>query len=393
MINTGIQETNTSCIPGPPCTNCGNQIAQMTTQINVLQTEKAGIEAQLDGGQTQVLLNAINSNMNSGQLKNLLLANSPLSAQVLLAYISKNGTPPGIFKDVLIPNSPVSKEVRPALYAKIATMPPGIKNQIIAAQSNYQNRTLSVVDGELQSAIGKRQELYNQQMTYYIDQSETDPNANAAMINELQIQNTEASKEALASTYLAEENYPAALSTINSLSPQSPEAQAEKDLLLLLHGLYSSGRDIYQMSATEEQAVRATAAMTNECLARSNARVILFAAFGEPLDMDIQLGNQRTGNPAPEIAKTEPIPSFLGESYPNPSEDQVNMECNVPDGLTGNLSIFDVNGKLVYSRQISSGLQIITVDVSNWVDGVYMCSLEADGKRIGNQRIVVANQK
>lgn len=393
MINTGIQETNTSCIAGPPCTNCHSLIMQMTAQVSSLENEKAAIEAQLNGGQEQVLLNAINSNMNSGQLKNLLLVNSPLSDQVLLAYIGRNGTPPGIFKDVLIQNSPVSKEVRPALYAKIGAMPPGIKNQIIAAQSNYQNRTLSVVDGELQSATGKRQELYNQQMAYYIDRTETDSTANDSIKLQLQAQNTQAALEALASTCLAEENYTAATTVIHSLHPQSPEAQAEKDLLSLLLSLYSGGRDIFQMTAAEELFVRNTAALSGECLARSNARVILFAAFGEPLDLDIQLNGQRTANPEPEIRSNEPVPSFLGESYPNPAGDQVNMECNVPEGLTGNLSIFDINGRLIYNRQISSGLQIVSVDVSQWVDGMYLCTLDADGERIGNQRIVVADQK
>jgi hypothetical protein len=393
MINTGIQETSTSCIPGPPCTNCGNQIAQMTTQIGSLQSEKYGIESQLDGGQTQVLLNAINSNMNSGQLKNLLLANSPLSDEVLLAYIAKNGTPPGIFKDVLVPNSPVSKVVRPILYAKIATMPLGIKNQIITAQSNSQNRTLSVVDAELQSAIGKRQDLYNQQMAYYIDRTEIDSTANDSIKLQLQAQNTQASLAALASTYLVEENYPAASITINALNPQTSEAQAEKDLLSLLLNIYSGGRDIYQMTATEELFVRNAAALDTECLARSNARVILFAAYGEPLDLNIQMNSQRAANPQMQNSNTDKQQSFLGESYPNPASDQINIECNVSEGFTGILSIFDINGKLVCSRQITSGQQIVSIDVSNWFDGVYMCSLDVDGARIGNQRIVVANQK
>jgi PKD domain/Secretion system C-terminal sorting domain len=389
---TGFQMTPTSCDPAPPCTNCGNQIAALNTQIDQLQTEKTSIQSQLDHGQTQMLLDAINSNMNSGQLKNLLLANSPLSDQVLLAYIAKNGTPPGTFKDVLIPNSPVSKAVRPALYAKIETMPNGIKNQVIEAQANYQNRTLSVVDDELQSVTGKRQELYNQQMSFYIDQSETDPNANAAIKNQLTIQNTEASKEALASTYLAEENYPAAAATINSLNPQNAEAQAEKDLLLLLLNIYSGGRDIYQMTAPEEQAVRATAALPTECLARSNARVILFAAFGEALDLDLQMNGARAGDPELETAIEPSNQVFFGESYPNPAGDQVTMQCRLPEGNSGTLTIFDVNGKLIYSQSVNAGQQIITIDTQIWTNGIYFCSLEANGIRIGTQKILIAKE-
>lgn len=229
VTNTGFAATPTSCIPGPPCSNCSGRLSQLDGIITQLEAEKTIIQNQLDVGQTQQLLEGINSNMSSGQLESLLLSHSPLSDQVLLAYIAKNGTPPEIFKNVVILNSPVSKEVRPALDEKIANMATGIKNQIIVAQTNYSNRTLSVVDRELQNKIGERQQVYNQQMDYFVTASENNPFMKDSVYMLLSRQNTEAAKEAIAASYLADENYPSASIAISALNPSSPEETSEKD--------------------------------------------------------------------------------------------------------------------------------------------------------------------
>ncbi len=83
--------------------------------LSIRRRKKITVQNQLDGGQTQQLITAINANMSSGQLQSLLPSNSPLSDQVSLAYSAKNGALPGNFKNVVVPNSPVSKDVRPSL--------------------------------------------------------------------------------------------------------------------------------------------------------------------------------------------------------------------------------------------------------------------------------------
>ncbi len=386
VINTNVIETSTSCDPGPPCTNCNPQMIILDNEIDDLETEKQGIVTTLDGGQTQVLLDAINANISGGPLKNLLLANSPLSDQVLLAYIAKNGTPPGLFKEVVIPNSPVSASVRPSLYTKIAGMPSGIKNQILAAQSSS-NRTLSIVEAELQSKIGQRQQVYNRQMTVYVDHSETDTLVEDSVYLLLQRENTFAATSALASAYLAGENYTAALSTINSLTPTTPSDQAEKDMLGLLFNIQSTGRDVFAMTALEQQQVRSVATMSFDCPARANARIILFIVYGEPLVIDLNQ-NARMAQEDSIVLNNE---NFLGESYPNPATGLLNMECRIPEGSTAVMEIFDINGKLIYSQVVKSDRQLITIETTDWTSGIYLCTLKTETQILGIQKIVVAN--
>ena len=392
IINTGIQQTNTSCDPGPPCSNCSGRLSQLDGVILQLEAEKTIVQNQIDGGQTQQLLDAINSTMPSGQLENLLLTHSPLSDLVLFAYIAKNGTPPEIFKNVIVPNSPVSKDVRPALDAKIANMAPGIKNQIIAAQSNYSNRTLSVVDGELQNKIGERQQVYNQQMDYFVNESENNPLMKDSVYTLLVRQNTEAAKEAIVASYLADENYPSASIAIAALNPSTPEETSEKDFLTLMYNIYSGGRDVFEMNPVEEQQVRSLAGLADDYLARANARVILFVVFGEPLQLDINLNNSSRISDPTNSASSGQTETFLGESYPNPATDEVNIECNVPDGTHAVLKFFDMNGRLLTTKQLANGQQLVTLDVHFWHAGVYMYEMIVDDKIISYQKMVITNK-
>lgn len=389
MINTGIQETATSCAPAPPCTNCTGRISQANATVSALRSEMNTLTASVDGGQTQNLLDAIDTVSSSGALETILLANSPLSDEVLLAFIARSGTPPSNFQNVIVANSPVSSAVRPVLIDAVTGTT--IYTAIVAAQSNYSNRTPSVVNSELMAATGDLQQLYNQQQYYYLDHLETD----STMVDSLNLllaqQGTEAAKQALAASYIDQQRYVEAGDVIKTLSTADEGDEAAHDLLSMLNNLYKDGRDIYTLLPAEVDLVRGISKMGNECIAKSNAKVILFVLYGEPLEMEFDFnGSMRQ---APPAVATGSDNSFLGESYPNPATTQVNMQCAVPDGQTANLSIFDMNGKLVYTQTVLSGKQTVTIETANWTEGIYMCSLDTETERIGLQKIVIVNKQ
>ncbi|MBK6527112.1 MAG: hypothetical protein IPG07_17125 [Crocinitomicaceae bacterium] len=79
--------------------------------------EIADLKALIDGGNTQTLLNVIATN-SPGQAKNALIAASPyLSDEVLLAYLASNPSS-GHAQQVMIANSPLSADVLAAFNAK-----------------------------------------------------------------------------------------------------------------------------------------------------------------------------------------------------------------------------------------------------------------------------------
>ncbi len=67
--------------------------------------------------------------------------------------------------------------------------------------------------------------------------------------------------------------------------------------------------------------------------------------------------------------------SSLFKLYPNPADDQVNLEFNLSQGEKLNVEIYSVSGGLVYSENagyVTSGAQVITVNVSDLPKGNYI---------------------
>ena len=124
-----VAKTSTSCtdLCPPPCFICCRvgQFNLLGNQADLLEAEYDIVLSNLDNGQGLVLLAAINANTPPGELMNLLIANSPLSDQVLLAFVElQPNTPPGIFNNVMLKNLPVSDDVWNKLRDKIINLPP-----------------------------------------------------------------------------------------------------------------------------------------------------------------------------------------------------------------------------------------------------------------------------
>jgi hypothetical protein len=233
--------------------------------------------------------------------------------------------------------------------------------------------------------------VYNQQQDFYLEKLGIDSTMQDSIYILLARQQTEMANVAIVASRLADENYPAAFAAIELLAPATPEEIAEKDLLVLLYNIYSSGRDVFQMTSSEEEQVRTIAELPDMSVARTNARVILFTVFGEPLtpEIDFDKGSRHSA-PAPAVAI--PTESFLGESYPNPASDEVNIACFVPQGAVAVIKFYDMTGKLIHSEQLSSGNQSLTLDTKNWQAGVYMYEMVVSDKITAYQKMVITNK-
>ena len=89
-----------------------------------------------------------------------------------------------------------------------------------------------------------------------------------------------------------------------------------------------------------------------------------------------------TGNDV--IAKT---PVVLGQNYPNPAKNKtvINVEFTSSEAV---LRIYNVLGKLVQELVISSDSKRITLDVSDYQEGIYLYSIEADGQKVTRRMTV-----
>lgn len=72
--------------------------------------------------------------------------------------------------------------------------------------------------------------------------------------------------------------------------------------------------------------------------------------------------------------------------------DEVNIECNVPYGAVAELKFFDMNGRLLITKQLASGQQLVTLDVHFWQAGVYMYEMVVDDKIVSYQKMVITSK-
>jgi hypothetical protein len=92
--------------------------------------------------------------------------------------------------------------------------------------------------------------------------------------------------------------------------------------------------------------------------------------------------------PPAQVENTRPAgPVVLGQNYPNPakSKTEIVVEFKTSEAV---LRIYDVLGKKVEEIIVSSDKKTITIDVSDYKEGIYLYSIEADGQKVTKRMTV-----
>ena len=90
-------------------------------------------------------------------------------------------------------------------------------------------------------------------------------------------------------------------------------------------------------------------------------------------------------NPGNDVTAKTPV--LLGQNYPNPAKNKtlINVEFTSNEAT---LRIYNVLGKLIEEIIVSSEDKRITLDVSDYQDGIYLYSIEADGQKVTRRMTV-----
>lgn len=84
------------------------------------------------------------------------------------------------------------------------------------------------------------------------------------------------------------------------------------------------------------------------------------------------------------IADVEGGTVKLGQNYPNPAIGKTYIEVSYEGAAT--LTIYNVVGKVVEELTVTSN--IITLDVSNYTEGIYLYTLESNGEKMTKRMTV-----
>ncbi|MFH1320903.1 MAG: T9SS type A sorting domain-containing protein [Bacteroidota bacterium] len=375
---------NSSC---HRCNTCCDQqfIDDKNDEIAYLEEEYAAVQAGLDGADTQLLLNAINSSIPNGQLKNLLLSSSPLSDTVLITLISRTPPlPPGIFKEVMNTNSPLSDKVMGWLVTILDGLPKGIAGEIREVQGiNPDFRTLTSIGRDIASAQGEIQQALNCMLINKLQSDSTD-----AAIVLLEAENTFEAGQTLFGTFLAQGDLLAASGKLGTMIAGTPGEQDWLDLqdIILQLKLASDTNTVFEIDDVQEQFIRDLAYQIPESPATSNAKSILRLVYGEdfpvviPAPPQLKMAQYDNDNNNNNDHFIDTVRSYLGKNYPDPFKNITYIPYFVSENTEkANIKIYNISGVILKEYKLEQGKHVLEVKTSGWGEGMYIYSIEIDG--------------
>lgn len=349
-------------------------------------------ENLIDGGNTNYLLDVI-STQSSGDVKNALLLASPyLSDEVLLAYLATN-PPNENLQQVILANSPVSQDVLDALNG--LNIPIGIKNQMNNGQTGvssmtYLNNEISFATTELNSIIDERIRLF------LTDTLVVNPLDSVAVF--LKEENRVIRKKQLCDTYIGKGDMLQAAQTRDSIAIEFGNSNYVKmaDIQLDMQGMPSS---CYAVNTDPliQQEVESVAYDPNDRINAVRGEALLALAFDslfiaviEPLEaIGSGLRMTQTGNGEHSIDSKEDALSM----YPNPSDGgQVFMEIKGDETLDNSVvEIYNITGQFIVSYQFIGENRIVALNSDKLIPGIYFVKLLSDNKLVETKKLLINN--
>ena len=75
--------------------------------------------------------------------------------------------------------------------------------------------------------------------------------------------------------------------------------------------------------------------------------------------------------------------------YPNPNNGSMVLECNLNENEVGTLFIYDLSGKLMSKKLLSSGTKSIAIDAKNLKAATYVYEIIVNNKRVKKDKFTI----
>jgi hypothetical protein len=329
--------------------------------------------------------------MASGQLKNLLLASSPyLSDNVLIALVNRTNLPTGIVKDVLIANSPLRPAVMTAIQNRIPHFPNGIANNINSAQTG--TSPMNILLGQISEAQSDRDLAVDELIRSYLYDTTLTHGLDSVQLALKLYGVTLEDKCKLAAAQVTAKDYAGAtltLDTIRTLNGGTLDNSCK--LLQLLIRLDQSPKGYFAIkmdTAFVSDSIAVSQMASNQLVeayvgAQSIMKAIYGVSFQEPID-PIPHNSMRISQPVADVTTPE-----LGKIYPNPNNGTMTFSYDLAAGSNGMLIMYDISGKKIDSFILKEGKNIEQISEDGLNGGVYFYEYVVDGNRINYGKIVI----
>ncbi len=369
-----------------------NQLDSLETEKTSLIQRKDSITANIDHGETQMLLDALASNMPRMWLTNLLLTHSPLSDTVLITAITREQQfPPMMFTLIMMKNLPVSSTVVPYYRLKYQTLPYHFKQILNYLEANPIAETPTLVENTIKGTDQLKANLNDRLTAYLLDSINNRRNDAIAL---LEHDGSIESLKTLVAVYVAENNYSDAAARLALIPQDNTENIEFVELYQRLINLYQQGKTIYEMDSIDFVFMDNLARECPENLAIVNARGIIELITGEqipfcPLDMEnrnLQLpGSENISN----IDYSNPDDEILGDNYPDPAQTKTTIPYNLPEGIKASLVIRNEMGNTMAQFDNLTGENKLTVKTIGWTPGTYLYSLIIEDINFDTKKMII----
>lgn len=341
----------------------------------------------IDGGDTQALLDDIN-NLSNGQLKDQLLDISPyLSDQSLLAYL-QNNPPTGHLKQVILANSPISSAVMNELDGM--SIPRGIKKQIYATQEGFSAR-----DELFAQMKGIADEMKTEEfelIDYYLKDTLI-KNGLDSLAAFLESKEEFYYKNMLFETYLLRYDTARARVVKDELYSLLDEgAKRAMELQLDISGSAAACFRVRDKQSIRNKADNLIGNQNRKACAKAEG-LIAFAddtlknAFIAPIVINTNSSATMQDDNNDETQKET---GFKMQNQPNPYSDETTINVEISQEIMdqAEIVVFDVTGRIINKYQVNKGEnQIIHKAGTN--KGVVFYSLFIDGKLKSTEKMLI----
>ncbi|MDT8412523.1 MAG: T9SS type A sorting domain-containing protein [Vicingaceae bacterium] len=396
-----INNTNTfpTACPGlinfHPTTSCPKRIqrtrAQLTAALGGLRLILDSLNNLIDAGDTQALLAFMATNSN-GDVKDALLAASPyLSDEVLLAYLASN-PPSGHLQQVLLANSPLSADVDEALADMI--LPKGISNQIANAQTG--ESAMELLQQEISFYQSEFQRTENDLIRDLLFDEVT--NDGFALVEDYLMQQpirTNEQEQLLALVRIANEDVLGAQQQLDVLDNDPINTKfCELHNVVVAYMPTPERENTLLTDSTKAQTIGQVADATPLCQSGTNAQALLEnVGIRNPYNEVIEIVEPQTGNnlrlgSSNNETNTTSTKKDVVILYPNPANGQVTIAHNLETkNGTVSLEVMDVMGRVLMNKTINNTNN--QIDINQLSSGLYFYNVLQNDKMVQSGKLVV----
>ena len=355
-----------------------------------LANQKTYYDSIVDGGNTANLISSISSTLSSESLKNLLMSYSPfLSDDVLIAYINRVQTTPSVdIKDVIIANSPITNNVKLAIENK--NLSQTLIEQINASQTGLSARF--ELEGQIILKNFEIQSLVSEEISNYLHDT-SNVNAIDSILYLIKMENRPNSSCDLVKVNIFKGDYIEADQILDTLElkPHLSDFCAFQRMILELNDVsqkcYLLSSDSIKFSEMLNIAEDEQKEFQNH--AQALLMQVFKYAYPELRLLPIEENSTRFSQATDSTWSESEDNNFIFQLFPNPASDNVTLLFkSVENSKVASIYIHDVNGKLIETfRMGANTLQNFSTE--NLTNSLYFATLYVDGKAIKQQKLVL----